>query len=105
MRCARPTPPRTTRATGRFGSSLSPAVTSLARALTPALVAEPASRPAGKQQTFCTSKSPRLTAGGFFQGPRPCDQDMEQSATVLFHPLTTEVRMLNNLGGRQSCND
>jgi hypothetical protein len=38
----------------------------LAAALTPALVAEPASRPAGKQQTFCTSKSPRLTAGGFF---------------------------------------
>ena len=37
--------------------------------LTPALVAEPASRPAGKQQTFCTSKSPRLNSrGAFFQG-------------------------------------
>src|SRR5215813_15287636 len=66
MRCARPTPPRTTRATVRFGSSLSPPVTSLAAALTAALVAEPASRPAGKQQPCCTSKSPRLTAGGFF---------------------------------------
>ena len=47
MHCARPVPPRTTKATVRFGSSLSPAVTSLAAALTAALVAEPASRSAG----------------------------------------------------------
>src|SRR5262245_22636843 len=65
MRCARPTPPRTTRATVRFGSSLSPPVTSLAAALTAALVAEPASRPAGKQQPCCTSKSPRGRPGAF----------------------------------------
>src|SRR5437867_10971670 len=63
MHCARPTPPRTTRATVRFGSSLSPPVTSLAAALTAALVAEPASRPAGRQQPCCTSKSPRLCPG------------------------------------------
>src|SRR5215475_11026069 len=66
MRCARPPPRRTTRATIRFGSSLSPAVTSLAAALLTALVAEPASRPAGKQQPSSTSKSLRLTAGGSF---------------------------------------
>src|SRR5437764_572442 len=50
MHFARPAPPRTTRATVRCGSSLSPPVTSLAAALTAARVAEPASRPAGKQQ-------------------------------------------------------
>src|SRR5262249_47469105 len=65
MRCARPTPPRTTRAMARFGSSLSPPVTSLAPRPPPP-VAEPASKPAGKQQPCCTSKSPRLTAGGSF---------------------------------------
>src|SRR5207253_6210648 len=66
MHFARAVPPRTTKATVRFGSSLSPPVTSLAAALTAALVAEPASRPAGKQQPCCTSKSPRFTAEGFF---------------------------------------
>src|SRR5215470_16762808 len=63
MRCARPTPPRTTRAMVRFGSSLSPAVTSLAAALLTALVAEPVSRPAGKQQPCCTSKAPGAGRG------------------------------------------
>src|SRR2546426_5028911 len=63
MHFARPVPPRTTKATVRFGSSLSPPVTSLAAALTAALVAEPASRPAGRQQPCCTSKSPRLCPG------------------------------------------
>src|SRR5580765_6552019 len=63
MRCARPVPPRTTKATVRFGSSLSPPVTSLAAALTAALVAEPASKPAGRQQPCCTSKGPRLCPG------------------------------------------
>src|ERR1700675_2832440 len=66
MHFARPVPPRTTKATVRFGSSLSPPVTSLAAALTAALVAEPASRPAGRQQPCCTSKSPRLCPGGSF---------------------------------------
>src|SRR5688572_7271177 len=63
MRCARPTPPRTTRVTVRFGSSLSPPVTSLAAALLTALAAEPPSRPAGKHQPCCTIKSPRLSPG------------------------------------------
>src|SRR5438128_1697273 len=63
MHFARPAPPRTTKATVRFGSSLSPLVTSLAAALTAALVAEPAFRPAGKQQPCCTSESPRLCRG------------------------------------------
>src|SRR5205814_8980103 len=63
MHFARPVPPRTTKATVRFGYSLSPPVTSLAAALTAALVAEPASRPAGRQQPCCTSKSPRLCPG------------------------------------------
>src|SRR5436190_19297769 len=65
MRCARPAKPRTTRAMVRFGSSLSRSVTSLAAALLTALVAEPASRPAGKQQPCCTSKSPRRRPGAF----------------------------------------
>src|SRR5437763_4320169 len=65
MHFARPVPPRTTKATVRFGSSLSPPVTSLAAALPAALVAEPASRPAGKQQPCCTSKSPRYRPGAF----------------------------------------
>src|SRR5262249_30531856 len=64
MRCAKPPTPRTTKATVRFGSSWSPAVTSLV-ARPPAPVAEPASRPARKPQPCCTSKSPRFTAGGF----------------------------------------
>src|SRR5688572_28894536 len=54
MRCARPAPPRTTRATVRCGSSLSRAVTSLAAAPPAALVGVPASRPAGKHQPCCT---------------------------------------------------
>src|SRR5215831_21219085 len=65
MHFARPVRPRTTKATVRFGSSLSPPVTSLAAALTAALVAEPASRPAGKQQPCCTSKKSPAQAGGF----------------------------------------
>src|SRR5215467_4152560 len=72
MHFARPVPPRTTKATVRFGSSLSPPVTSLAAALTAALVAEPASRPAGKQQPCCTSKSPRHKPGAFCFLPQCC---------------------------------
>ena len=53
MRCARPAPPRTTKATVRFGSSLSPPVTSLAAALTAALVAEPASGQQGCCRCYC----------------------------------------------------
>src|SRR5207244_7105790 len=56
--------------TENIGNPRTPPVTSLAAALLTALVAEPASRPAGKQQPCCTSKSPRLTAGGFFSGCR-----------------------------------
>ncbi len=48
MRCARPAPPRTTRATVRFGSRSSPPVTSLAAALVAALVPETACRSAVK---------------------------------------------------------
>src|SRR4029450_3400157 len=66
MHCARPVTPRTTKATVRFGSSSSPPVTSSAAALVAALVAEPASRPAGKQQPLCTRKSPRLCPGALF---------------------------------------
>src|ERR1700730_7043493 len=65
MHFARQVPPRTTKATVRFGSSLSPPVTSLAAALTAALAAEPPSRPAGKQQPCCASKSPRHRPGVF----------------------------------------
>ena len=65
MPFARPLSLRTTRAAVRFGLSSSPPVTSLVHRPAP-LVAEPVSRPAGKQQPCCTSKSPRLTAGGFF---------------------------------------
>src|SRR6188508_2921047 len=75
MRCARPTPPRTTRATVRCGSSLSPPVTSLAAALTAALVAEPASRPAGKHQpTLLHEQEPPAVPRGLFyfvQQPSP----------------------------------
>src|ERR1700680_4640443 len=63
MHFARPVPPRNTKASVRFGSTLSPPVTSLAAALTAALVAEPASRPAGRQQPCWASKSPRLCTG------------------------------------------
>ena len=58
MRFARPVPPRTTKATVNFGSSLSPAVTSWAAALRAAPVAEPASRPAGKQQPCSRARAP-----------------------------------------------
>src|SRR5580658_3739727 len=64
MHCARPARPRTTKATVSFGSSLSRAATSLA-ALTPARAAEPASRPAGKQQPCCFEYEPPAQAGGF----------------------------------------
>src|SRR6476660_25747 len=66
MRCARPPPPRTTRATVRFGSSLFPPVTSLAAALLTALVAEPASRSAGRQQTLLHEQEPPAVPGGSF---------------------------------------
>ena len=72
MHFARPVPPRTTKATVNFGSSLSPPVTSLAAALPAARVAEPASRPAGKQQPCCTSKSPRHRPGTFCCVPQCC---------------------------------
>src|ERR1700691_2199487 len=78
MRFARRVPPHTTKTTVRFGSSLSPAVTSLAPALAAALVAEPASRsaaepasrPAGKRQPCCFDHEPpglhfEAQAGGF----------------------------------------
>ena len=58
MRCARPAPPRTTRATVRSGSRWSPPVTSLAAALVAALVAEPASRSAGKLQLLHEQEPP-----------------------------------------------
>src|SRR5436190_21666361 len=82
MRCARPAKPRTTRAMVRFGSSLSRSVTSLAAALLTALVAEPASRPAGKQQPCSTSKSPGLRPGALFQGAGSCDQFIENPRQV-----------------------
>src|SRR6516164_6818344 len=72
MHFAKPAPPRITKATVRFGSSLSPPVTCLAAALTAALVAEPASRPAGKQQACSTSKSPRHRPGAFYFVPQCC---------------------------------
>src|SRR5204863_8177900 len=84
MRCAKPPTPHTTKATVRCGSSLSPPVTSLAPALLKDLVAEPTSRSAdSNQQLCCTSKSPRLQAGGFlFRVPGPCDQFMEKPRQV-----------------------
>lgn len=73
MHFARPAPPRTTKATVRFGSSLSPAVTFLAAALAAApaaepvsrLAAEPASRRAGRL-TLMHNQEPPAQAGGFF---------------------------------------
>ena len=64
-RCARPAPPRTG-ATARSGSSLSPAVTSLAAALVAALVAEPASRSASKQQPCLHEQEPPAVPGALF---------------------------------------
>ena len=65
MRCATPAPPRTTRATVRFGSSSSPPVTSLAAALVRALELEPACRSAGKLSLSCrANRSPRLEGRG-----------------------------------------
>src|SRR5690348_10323556 len=66
MPCARPPRPRTTKATVRSGSSLSPAVTSLAAAPTAALVAERAFRSDGKQRPCCTNKRPPVPPGAFF---------------------------------------
>src|SRR5580698_3962821 len=64
MHCARPARPRTTKATVSFGSSLSRA-------------AEPASRPAGKQQTLLYEQEPPASIvkpkpGAFCFVPRCC---------------------------------
>ena len=93
MRCARPASPRTTRATVRFGSSSSPPVTSLAAALVTALAAEPASRPAGKQQPCCTSKSPRVCPGALRCSPchtRQSPRALEHATELL--KLTERLR-------------
>src|SRR5262245_17954864 len=66
MRCAKQPPPRTTRATVRFGSSWSPAVPSLVPR-PPVPVAEATSRPADQQNTAVQEKPPAC-AGGFFVG-------------------------------------
>src|SRR5438093_9081366 len=66
MHFARPVPPRTTKATVRFGSSLSPPVTSLAAALTAALVAEPAFRSAGRLDPPACAEPPACARGLFF---------------------------------------
>src|SRR5215471_19426028 len=66
MHCVRPTPPRTTKATVRFGSSLFPPVTSLALAPARAPVAESASRPAGKTATLLHEQEPPAVPGGSF---------------------------------------
>src|SRR6185436_9170947 len=116
MRCARPTRPRTTRATVRFGSSLSPPVTSLAAALLTALVAEPASRPPGKQQPCCTSKSPRLCPGTLLlrtaisQVRRACSfqrgslvaDDLLQAVAAGHHGLNSERPTDSDQGTRSS---
>src|SRR5512138_278941 len=57
MRCARPLTPRTSKARMRSGSRWSPTATVLVAPLAAALVVEPSSRLAAKQQHCCTSES------------------------------------------------
>jgi hypothetical protein len=62
---------------------LSPPVTSLAAALLTALVAEPASRPAGKAATLLHEQEPPAQAGGFSGVPgRARDQFPEPALQV-----------------------
>src|SRR5688572_30800421 len=62
MRCARPAPPRTTRARIRSGSSLSPPVTPAAAPL----VVERASRSTGRLDPAALAGAPGLCPGALF---------------------------------------
>src|SRR5262245_43528110 len=86
MHCARPAPPRTTRATVRCGSGLSLPATSLAPGPLKALVVESTCRSAARQQHFY-KKSPRLYRGLFFSyssqrfgQPRTASSGMKRKA-------------------------
>jgi hypothetical protein len=86
MHCARPVPPRTTRTTVRFGSSLCPAVTSLAAAPAAAPVAEPASWSAGKLDPVVCARAPGTGRGRSGSAPRIMDSLSIRWSLVRFQP-------------------
>ena len=92
MHFDRPVPPRTTKATVRFGSSLSPPVTSLAAALPAALVAEPASRQQGCCRCYCCCSIGKL--------PHLCKEEPPaQAGGFLFRTAMLRNRLVRFLAG------